>query len=126
MASNPWRDNSIDTGKQSFVVTQRDNTEEAERDMAEIKVVEPHGTDVNDAIKRIGSFEEMMKKYGVKINWSGSKAEIKGMGVSGDIAIDETNAAVRIKLGMMARAAGVDPKRLEASIKKRLVAAFGE
>jgi hypothetical protein len=29
-----------------------------------------------------------------------------------------------VKLGMMARAIGVDPVRLEASIKKRLKAAF--
>ncbi len=94
--------------------------------MAEIKVVEAHGTDVDNAIQLISSFEEMMKKYGVKVNWSGSKADIKGMGVSGDIVVDETNACVRLKLGMMARAAGVDAKRLEASIKKRLVAAFSQ
>ena len=94
--------------------------------MAEIKVVEPHGTNVDDAIGRIAPFEDMMKKYGVKIDWSGAKANIKGMGVSGDIAVDDTPASVRIKLGMMARAAGVDPKRLEASIKKRLAAAFSE
>ena len=92
--------------------------------MAEIKVVEAHGTDVESAIGLISSFEEMMKKYGVKVAWSGPNGKIKGMGVSGDIAVDATNATVRLKLGMMARAAGVDPVRLEASIKKRLVAAF--
>ena len=94
--------------------------------MAEIRVVEAHGTDVDNAIQLIASFEEMMKKYGVKVEWSGSKANIKGMGVSGDIHIDDTNASIRLKLGMMARAAGVDATRLEASIKKRLVAAFSQ
>ena len=92
--------------------------------MSNIKVTEAHGTDADKAIQLIESFEEMMKKYGVKVNWSGHQAEIKGLGVSGQILVDSTDVTVSLKLGMMARAAGVDGQRLEASIRKRLVAAF--
>ncbi|MEE2786288.1 MAG: polyhydroxyalkanoic acid system family protein [Myxococcota bacterium] len=92
--------------------------------MAQIKVSEAHGTEPENAIQLIASFEEMMGKYGVKVKWKGHQGDIKGMGVSGHITVDSANVTVTLKLGMMARAAGVDAKRLEASIRKRLVAAF--
>ena len=92
--------------------------------MAKVKVSEAHGTDPESAIQLIASFEEMMQKYGVKVSWNGHHADIKGMAVSGEITVDTTHMTVTLKLGMMARAAGVDAKRLEGSIRKRLVAAF--
>lgn len=67
-----------------------------------------------------------MAKYGVSANWSGNKATLKGMAVSGGIDISPSKIDIAIKLGMMARAAGVDPARLQASIEKRLRAAFEE
>ena len=92
--------------------------------MAQVKVSEAHGTNPDNAIHLIGSFEEMMQKYGVKVSWNGHHADIKGMAVSGDIKVDTTHVTVTLKLGMMAKAAGVDANRLEGSIRKRLVAAF--
>jgi hypothetical protein len=44
--------------------------------------------------------------------------------VKGSIKIDGSNVTVDISLGMIARAAGIDAKRLEGSISKRLRAAF--
>jgi putative polyhydroxyalkanoate system protein len=72
------------------------------------------------------SFESMVARYGVKADWSGNKANLKGTGVSGDIAVSDTAVTVTLKLGMLARMAGVDPERLQQSIEKRLSAAFGE
>lgn len=92
--------------------------------MAEVRVREPHNATAAEAIKKIGSFEEMMKKYGVKANWSGHSAKLKGPGVSGGIDVDATHCEVVVKLGMLARAAGVDATKLEGSIRKRLQAAF--
>lgn len=91
--------------------------------MSVIKVSEPHNTTAADAVGKISAFEEMMKKYGVKSNWSGTSAKLKGTGVSGAINVDDTHCNVEVKLGMLARRM-VDPVRLEASIRKRLKAAF--
>ena len=93
--------------------------------MADVQVSVPHSTTPEDARARIGEFEAMMSKYHVKSKWSGNTAKLKGPGVSGSIAIGDSSVDVQIKLGMLAKAAGIDPKRLEGSIRKRLEAAFG-
>lgn len=91
--------------------------------MSDIRVSEPHGTTATEAASKISSLEEMMAKYGVKATWTGTSAKLKGTGVSGSINVDDTNCNVHVKLGMLARRI-VDSTRLEASIRKRLKAAF--
>ncbi len=88
--------------------------------MAEITIVENHSLPAAEAKERVLAFEEMMSKYGVRANWSGNDAKLKGMGVSGNMRVTDSEVRVVLKLGMMARAAGVDPKRLKASVQKRL------
>ncbi len=92
--------------------------------MSDIHVVETHNTTADDALTKIGAFEDMLKKYHVKPKWSGKTAKIKGPGVKGSILVDDTNVTVDLSLGMLAKAAGIDSKRLEGSIQKRLRAAF--
>ncbi|MCA9527359.1 MAG: polyhydroxyalkanoic acid system family protein [Myxococcales bacterium] len=92
--------------------------------MADVRVSEPHHCTAAEARAKVSTFEEMMSKYGVRADWRGNKAELKGTGVSGSIDIDATNCNVVVKLGLMARAMGVDPVKLEGSIRKRLQAAF--
>jgi len=94
--------------------------------MAEVRVTESHSLQPADAIGKIQSFEEMLKKYGVKANWKGNSAKLKGTGVSGSIDVTGRDVTVVVKLGMLARAAGVKPDKLENSIRKRLRAAFDE
>ena len=72
----------------------------------------------------MADFEEMMKKYGVNARWSGGHADLKGTGVKGSIEVSESSVRVELKLGMLAKAAGIDPIRLEKSISRRLKAAF--
>lgn len=93
--------------------------------MAQIKVVEAHTLGAREAQAKLAVFEEMLTKYAVKTKWRGNHADIKGMGVSGTIDVTDSEATIVVKLGMMARAAGVDPARLEGSIRKRVKAAFG-
>jgi putative polyhydroxyalkanoate system protein len=93
--------------------------------MAEVRVTEAHSLSRDEAKAKIDDFEQMMSKYGVKAKWKGHHADLKGMGVSGTIDITDRDAQIVVKLGMMAKAAGVDPKRLEGSIRKRIRAAFG-
>ncbi len=94
--------------------------------MATVTVQQPHSMSTANAIAQISDFEEMMQKYGVKAQWSGAHADLKGMGVSGSIDVTDSEVVVVVKLGMMAKAVGVDPVRLKASIEKRLLAAFAE
>jgi putative polyhydroxyalkanoate system protein len=89
-----------------------------------IRVTQAHSLPVEDAKKALGAFEEDLKKYMVKLVWSGPTAEIKGTGVSGDVKVTGSDVTVTVKLGMLAKAAGVKAELLEKSIQKRLKAAF--
>jgi putative polyhydroxyalkanoate system protein len=92
--------------------------------MADVRVTENHTLGAAGARAKLGAFEEMLAKYRVKLDWRGNAAKLKGTGVSGKVDVTETNCSVEIKLGMMAKAIGVDAERLEASVRKRLRAAF--
>ncbi len=92
--------------------------------MADVVVNQSHNLSFDEAKAKIADFEDMMSKYGVKANWKGQTAKLKGLGVSGSIDVTDSNVKVLVKLGMMAKAAGVDAKRLKGSIEKRLKAAF--
>ena len=69
--------------------------------------------------------QKHLKKFGVRLAWSGPAARIKGTGVSGSIQTSDSEVEVNLKLGLVARAAGVDAKRLEASLARRLAEALG-
>jgi putative polyhydroxyalkanoate system protein len=88
--------------------------------MADVHVSEPHSLPPTEAIARVKSFEDMLTKYGVKAVWNGTQAELKGTGVSGSINVTSTAVDVVVKLGFLAKTIGVDPVRLEKSIRRRL------
>lgn len=92
--------------------------------MSEIRVSQPHNVSAEEARKKVQEFESMVQKYGVSSSWSGNEATLKGTGVSGSIKIAPRSVDVVVKLGMMAKAFGVDPAKLKSSIEKRLKAAF--
>lgn len=94
--------------------------------MSTIKVTEPHSLSVDEVKSRLAAFEQDISKYGMKLNWSGSKAELKGVGASGDVNVTASDVTISVKLGMMAKAAGVKPDKLSQSIEKRLKAALGD
>jgi putative polyhydroxyalkanoate system protein len=88
--------------------------------MADVRVSEPHALPTDQAVARVKSFEDMLKKYNVKAVWSGTQAELKGTGVSGSIQVTSSAVEVVVKLGLLAKAVGVDPAKLEKSIRRRL------
>jgi putative polyhydroxyalkanoate system protein len=93
--------------------------------MADVRVTQTHDNlSLEDAKQKLGSFEEMMKKYNVKAEWSGRHADLKGTGVKGAVDVTDTSVTVELRLGMLAKAAGIDPKRLSQSIERRLKEAF--
>lgn len=94
--------------------------------MSTIKVSHAHKLTKDDAKTRLGVFEESLGKYGVKLDWTGFQAAIKGTGVSGGAEVTGELVSITIKLGFIAKAAGVDATKLEASVRKRLAAAFAD
>ena len=94
--------------------------------MSTIRVKQAHTLTAEEAKSRLADFESGMSKYGVSLDWTGLTAKVKGMAVSGGIDVDDSVVDLTLKLGMMARAAGVDAGRLESSITKRLKDLFEE
>jgi F420-0:gamma-glutamyl ligase len=58
------------------------------------------------------------------VEWWGNQATISGVGASGRIDVQAKKVVVEVKLGILAKAAGVDAKRLEESIRRRLTEAL--
>ena len=94
--------------------------------MSRISIRRAHALSQDEARERLGAFEEILARYKTRLAWRGHTAAIKGVGVSGDVKVHPREVEIQVKLGMLARAAGVDPKRLEASIRRRLDEAYGE
>lgn len=92
--------------------------------MSTVTVTQAHALGVEGAKKALSQFEGDISKYGMKLVWSGSNAEIKGTGASGDVKVTADRVTVTVKLGMIAKAAGVKADKLEGSIQKRLSAAL--
>lgn len=92
--------------------------------MADIHIKESHSLPVNEARERASSFEDMFSKYGIKPKWSGNSAKIKAPGVKGGVEVTSSDVTIDLKLGMLAKAAGIKSDKLEASIRKRLRAAL--
>ena len=92
--------------------------------MTDVRITQNHTVSLDEAKQKLSSFEDMMKKYGVSAKWSGRHADLKGTGVKGAIDVTDTGVTVELKLGMLAKAAGIDPDRLQKSIGRRLKEAF--
>jgi len=94
--------------------------------MGTINIRQEHSLSVDEARNRLASFESQMSQFGAKLVWKGSRAEVSGLGVSGSAVITEGLVELTLKLGMLARAAGVDEDRLKGSISRRLAATLSE
>lgn len=92
--------------------------------MSGIHVRQAHALGVDGARAALAGFESDLAKRGAKLAWSGPRAEVKGPGVSGHVQVTEAEVEVSVKLGMLAKAAGIKADKLEASIAKRLEAAL--
>ncbi|MCB9664723.1 MAG: polyhydroxyalkanoic acid system family protein [Alphaproteobacteria bacterium] len=92
--------------------------------MATVKVHQAHALGATGAKAKLADFESLLERYRVKLAWKGDTAAIQGVGVGGDVVVRDDAVDVTVKLGLLAKAAGVDAGRLEASIVKRLKASF--
>lgn len=92
--------------------------------MSTVQVTQAHALGAATAKEKLAPFEQDIKKYGLSLAWKGTHAELKGTGASGDVKVTDSTVTVTVKLGLIAKAAGVDASKLEASIQKRLKAAL--
>lgn len=92
--------------------------------MSTVTVKESHSLPADDVKTRLAQFEQDISKYGLKLNWNGDAAKLEGTGASGEVKVAPSDVTVVVKLGMMAKMAGIKPDKLEASIRKRLQAAL--
>jgi putative polyhydroxyalkanoate system protein len=94
--------------------------------MGTINIRQEHSLSIDEARSRLASFESQMSQFGAKLVWKGPRAEVSGLGVSGSAVITEGLVELTLKLGMLARAAGVDEDRLKGSISRRLAVTLSE
>ena len=92
--------------------------------MSTIRVRRGHALGADRARQALASFASEMAKFGMKAEWRGNTATLKGTGASGDIAVTDDSVVITVKLGLLAKAAGIDATRLERSIEKRIDAAL--
>ena len=92
--------------------------------MANVVVERAHSLSADEARKKLEPFEADIAKFGIKPEWKGNAAKLKGTGLSGEIRIEASKVVVELKLGMLAKAAGIKADKVKASIEKRLNAAL--
>lgn len=92
--------------------------------MSTVHVDVPHAHPLSEVQTRLAGFSEDLGRFGARLVWKGARAEVHGIGVSGEVTCDPGRVRVALKLGLAARAAGVDPVRLEATLRRRLEAAL--
>lgn len=93
--------------------------------MSTVTVTHSHTLGVEAAKRALAAFEAEVAKYRMKLVWDGASAELRGTGASGEVRVTPTSVTIVVKLGLLAKAAGVKPELLEKSIEKRLKAALG-
>ncbi len=92
--------------------------------MSSVVVTEPHAFSVDEARGRLTVLEDDLAKYRMKLVWKGDNAVLKGTGASGDVKVTGSDVTITIKLGTMAKMAGVKPDLLSKSLQKRLKSAL--
>ena len=89
--------------------------------MPEIRVVEPHQLTVPEVRQRLGGFEELLAKYRVRLDWNGDQGKLAGVpGVGGQVNVRPAEVEVHVTLSRMVTMMGLDPKKLEATIRRKL------
>lgn len=89
--------------------------------MPDIRVVQPHSLPIDQVKSRLGGFSENLAKYGVRLDWQDKRAQVRGVpGVGGHVEIRPNELEVYVTVSRMITMMGLDPKKLEGSIRRRL------
>ena len=89
--------------------------------MPDIRIVEPHQLGVEEAKQRLGGFQQLLSQYRVRLDWHGNQGKLGGVpGVGGQVEVRPSEVEVFVTLSRMVTMMGLDPKKLEATIKRKL------
>jgi putative polyhydroxyalkanoate system protein len=91
----------------------------------EIRIQHGHSLTVDDVKTRLHGFSEMLGKYGIRLEWHGHEAKFAGVpGVGGAVAVAPDKVHVHVTLSRMLTMMGLDPVKLEGTIRRRLAEAL--
>jgi putative polyhydroxyalkanoate system protein len=94
--------------------------------MPDVRVSHRHSLPIDEVRAKLGGFSEMLGKYGVTLDWRGHVATVGGVpGGSGSVEVTPAEVRVHVHLSRMITMMGIDPARLEGSVKRRLDEALG-
>jgi len=88
--------------------------------MAEFEVRVPHDHPVDEACRRVRTFEAQLRKLRVRSVWSGERARLSGMGLTGDVEVRPNEVRLVVRVSRLATMAGVRPDNLRATITSEL------
>ncbi len=90
--------------------------------MSEIKIERRHQLGRAEAQRRVVEIEPKLKQnYGVRLEWNGDQATLKGSGVTGSVEVTDTRVEIDLKLGLLLRPmAGKIREALERNVDRAL------
>lgn len=93
--------------------------------MPDVRVVRSHSLPVAAAKGRLAGFAEVLGRYGARLEWAGDTARVAGVpGIDGRVEVTPADVKVHLHVSRMLTVVGLDPVRLEGSIRRRLDEAF--
>jgi len=98
-----------------------------ESPLPDIRVIQPHDLPPSEVPERLASFDERLRKVGARLEWTGPQAAIRGVpGVGGHVKVTASEVSVLVTVSRLVTMMGLDPKRLERTIRKSLAQALTE
>ena len=82
--------------------------------MSRIHIETTHQLDAGEVRSKLrGAEEELHRRYGIRLDWQGDRAQIRGKGLRGTLVLEEGRARLDLELGLILRP-------LRASIERAL------
>lgn len=94
--------------------------------MSEVCVRQDHSFTAEAVKARLVPFEQDIERYGMKLRWEGTHGVLTGPGVSGDVAINDEEVVLRVKLGRLVQLAGAKPELVRERLSRRLATVLAE
>ena len=93
--------------------------------MAHIQIEQAHSMSMDDAKQALtDAFAEDLDDFDIEAKWVGYVAELHGKGADGAFTVEEDKVTFDFKMSLLSSQGGIYPDRLEAEVRKRMVAAL--
>lgn len=93
--------------------------------LPDIRILERHALPIPTLESRLASFSELLGKYGIRLDWQPAgpsrRAPLRGVpGIGGHIEIRPSEIEILVQISRMITMMGLDPTRLESTIRRHL------